>query len=76
MLPKRIKLKLPYFEGSENIIEIDADLEIIIPKNESEKLRFALYDAKSSRTLRDAVNGEVEKIKDSLDKWMFVNGKF
>lgn len=74
-LPKRLELRLPYFEGSENNMIIVADIEIEKPKSETEKPIFTLTDPMAERTERDAVNAEVATISKALPTWMFIRHK-
>lgn len=73
-LPKRIMLILPYFEGSENKVTIQADLEVYRPKSEDERLRFTLSNPRYQATEREAIELEVSTAKKALSKWFFVKG--
>ena len=73
-LPKKIKLSLPFYEGSTNKVDIDVDLEITTPKNQDEKPAFKLVNIKHERTERDALKAEIATLEQALDGWLFVNG--
>lgn len=75
ILPKKLRLTLPYFERSEHKVTIDADLIIKKPKSEDENITFELTDPRYPRTRRDALQAEVDKIKESLKGWLFVQGR-
>jgi len=73
-LPKKIKLSLPFYEGSTNKVEIDVDLEVTTPKNEGEKPMFKLVNVKHERTEREALKSEISTLQLALSDWLFVNG--
>lgn len=75
-LPKKLTLTLPYFEGSENTVEIDADLEVTMPKEEGSKPLFKLVNIKHERTEREAIKSEINSLSENLYGWLFVNGKY
>lgn len=74
-IPKKLVLTLPYFEGSNILIDLAVDLEVSKPRNENDKPYFTLTDPKAERTERDALDEEINVIKDGLPEWMFVHGK-
>jgi len=75
-LPKSIILTLPYFEGSENILEIAVDFEVEMPTSENAKPVFTLSNAKADRTKKEALEREIETIKERLSGWNFMQGSF
>ena len=75
-LPKKLALSLPFFEGSENKISIEADLEVTMPKEEGAKPTFKLVNVKHERTEREALTAEINSLQTKLTGWQFVNGKF
>ena len=74
-IPKRLKLTLPYFEGSDNIIKIDIDIDIHKPSADNGDLTFTLSDFKAGKTERDAIKAEVDKLKAELTDWLFIAGE-
>lgn len=75
-LPKKIMLTLPFFEGSENRIRIEVDLDVEMPKSEGDKPSFKLENVKHARTERDAVKAEIDSMKQKLSGWLFLNGDY
>lgn len=74
-LPKKLILMLPYFEGSEKKITIEADLDVEMPKAEGEKPTFKLEDVKHARTEKEALWLEIEGLRTALECWLFLNGE-
>ncbi|RJP48754.1 MAG: hypothetical protein C4586_08545 [Anaerolineaceae bacterium] len=75
-LPKKLTLTLPFYEGSENKIRIEADFEVEMPKSQDEKPVFKIINVKHERTERDALAQEIATLKTKLPGWVFLNGKF
>jgi len=73
-IPKQITLGIPFFERSKNTVLITADLEITRPKSADEKPVFILTNPRHERTHREAIEAEVEGIRNELKNWMFVWG--
>lgn len=73
--PKKLPVRLPYFEGSKDRMTIECDFELVTPKNAEEKPRFKVIDPRHERTKRDAIQKQVETIRASLKDWLFLFGK-
>lgn len=73
-IPKQLILRLPVFEKAKNKMTVLADLEIQRPKSAEDKPVFILRDPRRERTIRTAMEAEVDTIKKALKNWMFVWG--
>lgn len=73
-IPKKLRISMPYFEGSSVETEVDVELIVEVPKSPGDGLWFVLREPKHKRTLRDALDKEVNSIKGQLPDWLFVNG--
>lgn len=73
-IPKQITLVMPFFERSKNKVTILADLDITRPRSADEKPVFTLTNPRHERTHREAIEAEVDGIRDALKGWMFIWG--
>ena len=74
-LPKKLTLRLPFYEGSRVKMELDVELEITKPKTAEEKPAFKLINVKHERTEKSALTAEIATLQLELEGWEFVNGK-
>ncbi len=75
-IPRKLKLTMPFYEGSEKRVEIEVDVEINMPKEEGAKPVFTLVNVKHERTEREALKAEIASLQEKLPDWTFVNGKY
>jgi len=65
-LPKVINLKMPIIENSDFIFDLEIELSVKKPKAEDERPEFSMKCPKWKRYWKDAVELEIEKLKDKL----------
>ena len=75
-IPKTLELYLPFYEGSDNRIAINVDLEVTTPREEGKKPELKLVNVKHERTEREALKREIASLQESLEGWTFVNGAY
>lgn len=73
-LPKEIILEIPYFEGSNYVTKIKTGLEIIKPQSSDEKVRFVLENTYFEKAKTEALELEINFLKDELKGWNFFKG--
>ncbi len=70
-----LELEIPIFEGSENVVMVRGELEVIPPSGEGEGFSFSLTNHAHARTIKDAVSSEADDIKEGLDgSWQIFQG--
>lgn len=73
-LPSALNLHLPFLYGSNKVIDIEVEMELIKPKSENEKPCFKLGCLKYDQYLKEAVDYEVERLKNMLPGYLVLAG--
>lgn len=74
-LPKFLLVTLPLIQGSEQLYEIEVEMEFSSPRNEGEKPGFTLTIPKFERYWHQAVEDEAKILKESLEGYLILSGQ-
>ncbi|OPY59155.1 MAG: hypothetical protein A4E55_00372 [Pelotomaculum sp. PtaU1.Bin035] len=74
-LPKVLIVHMPLIYGSENVLDMEVELEFRAPRNEGEKPVFLLSMPKFDRYWQEAVEHEVGVLKEALAAHLILDGR-
>jgi len=73
-LPSVLTLQVPFFYGSNKVMSIEIEMEMVKPRNENEKPGFKLTCLKYDLYHREAVEYEVERLQHLLPGYLVLAG--
>ncbi len=74
-IPKTINVHMPLIFGSDKVLDMEVELEFRAPRNEGEKPVFLMTIPKYKRYRQEAIEYEVNKLKEALEGYLIMSGR-
>jgi hypothetical protein len=74
-LPRILIISMPLIHGSDSIMDMEVEMEFVKPKADNEKPYFVLTMPKYDRYWREALEYEIEKLKEELPGFLILEGE-